>query len=128
MKAEEFSVWFSGVGRLSVEQRREVAAALANLDGGLRRAGETETSAAGGATEKARSGVVVRMLWGRAAMSEWRAKAVRIAQDGRSSPGDARMGFRGSAARAAGAPSMRSPRRRWRICTKGSVGSTTLGR
>ena len=54
---------------------------------------------------KARSGVVVRMLWGRAAMSEWRAKAVRIAQDGRSSPGDARMGFRGSAARAAGAPS-----------------------
>ncbi len=52
MKAEEFSVWFSGVGRLSVEQRREVAAALANLDGGLRRAGETETSAAGGATDK----------------------------------------------------------------------------
>ena len=49
MKAEEFSVWFSGVGRLSVEQRREVAAALANLDGGLRRAGETEASAAGGA-------------------------------------------------------------------------------
>ena len=30
MKAEEFSVWFSGVGRLSVEQRREVGAALAN--------------------------------------------------------------------------------------------------
>ena len=126
MKAEEFSVWFSGVGRLSVEQRREVAAALANLDGGLRRAGETETSAAGGATGKGAKRV--RTLWGRAAMSEWRAKAVRIAQDERSSPGDARMGFRGSAARAAGAPSMRSPRRRWRICTKGSVGSTTLGR
>jgi ribosomal protein L37AE/L43A len=52
MKADDFSVWFSGVGRLSAEQRREVAAALANLDGGLRRAGETETSAAGGATDK----------------------------------------------------------------------------
>lgn len=52
MKGEEFSVWFLGVGRLSVEQRREVAAALANLDGGLRRAGETETSAAGGAADK----------------------------------------------------------------------------
>ena len=52
MKAEEFSVWFAGVGRLSVEQRREVAAALANRDGGLRRAGETETPAAGGATDK----------------------------------------------------------------------------
>ena len=52
MQAEEFSAWFSGVGRLSAEQRREVAAALANLDGGLRRAGETETSAAGGAADK----------------------------------------------------------------------------
>ena len=52
MKAESFPLRFSGVGRLSVEQRREVAAALANLDGGLRRAGETETSAAGGATDK----------------------------------------------------------------------------
>ena len=52
MKADDFSVWFSGVGRLSAEQRREVAAALANLDGGLRRAGGTETSAAGGATDK----------------------------------------------------------------------------
>jgi transposase-like protein len=51
MKADEFSVWFSGVGRLSPGQRREVAAALANLDGGPRR-GETETSAAGGAADK----------------------------------------------------------------------------
>lgn len=53
MKADEFSVWFSGVGGLSPEQRREVAAALANLDGGLRRAGETQTSgAAGGMADK----------------------------------------------------------------------------
>jgi transposase-like protein len=52
MKADEFSVWFSGVGRLSPEQRREVAAALAHLDGGPRRAGETEASAAGGAADK----------------------------------------------------------------------------
>jgi len=52
MKADEFSVWFSGVRRLSAGQRREVAAALANLDGGLGRAGETEASAAGGATDK----------------------------------------------------------------------------
>ena len=52
MKADEFSVSaFSGVGRLSAEQRREVGAALSNLDGGLGRAGETETSAAGGADE-----------------------------------------------------------------------------
>jgi len=51
MKAEEFSVWFSAVSRLSVEQRREVAAALANLDGGPRR-GEPATSAAGGARDK----------------------------------------------------------------------------
>ncbi len=76
----------------------------------------------------ARNGGVVRMLWERAAMSGWRAQAVRIARNERSSPGDARMGFRGSAARLAGAPSMRSPGRRWRICTKGSVGSTTPGR
>ena len=62
MKAEEFSIWFSGVSRLSVEQRREVAAALANLDGGLRRAGETETSAAGGRRTKARSGIFIRTL------------------------------------------------------------------
>ena len=52
MKADEFSVWFSGVGRLSPEQRREVAAALANLDGGPRRAGETEASGAGGTADK----------------------------------------------------------------------------
>ena len=52
MKADEFSVWFSGVGRLSAEQRRAVAATLANLDGGLGRAGETGASAAGGATDK----------------------------------------------------------------------------
>ena len=52
MKADEFSVWFSGVRRQSAGQRREVAAALANLDGGLGRAGETEASAAGGATDK----------------------------------------------------------------------------
>jgi hypothetical protein len=37
-------------------------------------------------------------------MSGWRAKAVRIARDERSSPGATRMGFRGSAAGAAGAP------------------------
>jgi hypothetical protein len=72
MKVEEFSVWFSGVGRLSVEQRGEVAAALANLDGGLRGAGETETCAARGARgTKARSGVVVRILWGRAAKRQF---------------------------------------------------------
>ena len=52
MKADEFSVWFSGVRRLSAGQRREVAAALANRNGGLGRVGETEASAAGGATEK----------------------------------------------------------------------------
>jgi hypothetical protein len=52
MKADEFSVWFSGVRRLSAGQRREVAVALANLNGGLGRAGETEASAAGGATDK----------------------------------------------------------------------------
>jgi hypothetical protein len=52
MKADEFSVWFSGVRRLSAGQRRELAAALANLDGGLGRAGETKASAAGGATDK----------------------------------------------------------------------------
>ena len=52
MKADEFSVWFSGVGPLSVEQRREVGAALANVAGGFERAGETETSAAGGARDK----------------------------------------------------------------------------
>ena len=40
MKADEFLVWVSGVGRLSAEQRREVAAALADLDGGLSRAGD----------------------------------------------------------------------------------------
>jgi hypothetical protein len=51
MKADEFSVWFSGVRRLSAGQRREVAAALANLDGGLGRAG-AKASAAGGATDK----------------------------------------------------------------------------
>jgi transposase-like protein len=52
MKADEFSVWFSGVGRLSAEQRREVAAALAHRGGGLGVAGETEASAAGGARDK----------------------------------------------------------------------------
>src|ERR1700690_396707 len=52
MKADEFLVWFSGVGRLSAEQRREVGAALANLDGGLEREGETETSAARGLGDK----------------------------------------------------------------------------
>jgi len=57
-----------------------------------------------GRRTKARSGVVVQTLWARAAMSGWRAKAVRIARDERSSPGAARMGFRGSAAGAAGAP------------------------
>ena len=31
MKGEEFSVWFSGVGRLNAEQRRAVVAALAKL-------------------------------------------------------------------------------------------------
>src|SRR5271157_5885158 len=34
MKAEEFSVWLCGVGRLSAVQRREALAALAGLDGG----------------------------------------------------------------------------------------------
>src|SRR5580692_10075625 len=52
MRADEFSVWLSGVGRLSAEQRRRAAAALANLDGGLRPAGGTETCAAGGAADK----------------------------------------------------------------------------
>ena len=75
MKADEFSVWFSGVRRLSAGQRREVAAALANWgNGGLGRVGETEASAAGGGRlwRKARGEVVVRMLWERAAMSGWR--------------------------------------------------------
>jgi hypothetical protein len=101
MKADEFSVWFSGVRRLSAGQRREVAAALANLDGGLGRAGETEASAAGGATDKgAKRGCRPDAL----GMSGWRVKAVRIARDEQSSPGAARMGFRGSAAGAVGAP------------------------
>ena len=52
MKADEFLVWVSGVGRLSAEQRREVAVALANLDGGLGREEETENSAAGGTRDK----------------------------------------------------------------------------
>ena len=52
MKADEFSVWISGVGRLSAGQRRAVAAALANRDGGSGREGETEASAAGGARDK----------------------------------------------------------------------------
>ncbi len=34
MKAEEFSVWLSGIGRLSVDQRREALAALAKVGGG----------------------------------------------------------------------------------------------
>jgi hypothetical protein len=69
MKADEFSVWFSGVRRLSAGQRREVAAALANLDGGLGRAGEQRLPRPAGRRTKARSGVVVPMLWARAAMS-----------------------------------------------------------
>jgi hypothetical protein len=52
MKADEFLVWFLGVGRLSAEQRREVAGALGSLDGGLGREGETATSAAAGARDK----------------------------------------------------------------------------
>jgi hypothetical protein len=86
MKADEFSVWFSGVRRLSAGQRREV---------------ETEASAAGGATDKgAKRGCRPDAL----GMSGWRVKAVRIARDEQSSPGAARMGFRGSAAGAVGAP------------------------
>jgi hypothetical protein len=48
MKVDEFSVWFSGVGRLSAEQRREVAAALAHRDGGLGMAGLGWRAWAGG--------------------------------------------------------------------------------
>src|SRR5271166_2452438 len=34
MKAEDFSVWLSGIARLSADQRREGLAALASVDGG----------------------------------------------------------------------------------------------
>jgi hypothetical protein len=71
MKAEEFSVWFSGVGRLSVEQRGEVAAALANLDGGLSGREKRRSARPAGRGTKARSGVVVRVLWGRAAKRQF---------------------------------------------------------
>ncbi len=55
MKAEEFSVWLCGVGRLSADQRREVLAALATLDGGLASAEPKALSeaAANGAAGKA---------------------------------------------------------------------------
>ena len=53
MKGEEFSVWFSGVGRLNAEQRRAVVAALAKL-GGPGRAGETETFATGEGAKRER--------------------------------------------------------------------------
>ena len=52
MTAEEFSVWLSGVARLSADQRREGVAALAKLDGGqdgLRPKAESETFAKGAA-------------------------------------------------------------------------------
>src|ERR1700690_3258909 len=48
------SFWsgFGGVGGGAPDHAREVGAALANLDGGLGREGEPETSAAGGARDK----------------------------------------------------------------------------
>ena len=49
--------------------------------------GPTPAPLMAGRGTTARSGVVVRMLWESAAMSAWRAKAVPIAQDERSSPG-----------------------------------------
>src|SRR5271156_3976669 len=55
MEAEDFSVWLSGIGRLSADQRREAFAALANSEGGregLGPQGESQASA-GGAMGKA---------------------------------------------------------------------------
>ena len=107
MKADEFLVWFSGVGRLSAEQRREVAAAVANLDGGLRRSGETEASAAGGAADKgAKRGGRPDAL-GTTSHERVEAQGCPHCAGRAIVAGDARMGFRGSAAKLAGAPSMR---------------------
>ena len=87
MKAEEFSVWFSGVGRLSVEQRREVAAALADLDGGLSRAGGRDGGFRGRRGEGRKGAKRGRRAdaWGRAAMSESQARlsALRGTRDRR---------------------------------------------
>ena len=57
MKADEFSVWFSGVRRPVSGRRREVAAALANLDGGLWRGGrDGDSPRPAGRGTKARAG------------------------------------------------------------------------
>ena len=60
MKAEEFSVWFAGVGRRDADQRGKVVAALAKLyrgRGEQERARETGAPAAGatGQRREARS-------------------------------------------------------------------------
>ena len=59
MKAEEFSVWLSGVARLSADQRGKALAALANVDGGReglepKAASETLASGAAGKAPKRR--------------------------------------------------------------------------
>src|SRR5271165_5275576 len=105
MKAEEFSVWLFGGGRLSADQRREGLGALASLDGG-RDSPEPKAlseAAANGAAGKASKRRRPDAL-GRIGDERVESRGVRIARGGRSSPGAAPTGFRGSAARVAGAP------------------------
>jgi hypothetical protein len=59
MKAEEFSVWFAGVGRLDGDQRGKVVAALAKLDRGRAEpepAAETGAPTAGATGKGAKRG------------------------------------------------------------------------
>jgi transposase-like protein len=54
MQAEDFSVWLSGIARLSEPQRREAVAALLQTDGGERQPGATATAKADLAARRGR--------------------------------------------------------------------------
>jgi hypothetical protein len=99
MKAEDFAAWLSATSRMNEVQRGEAIAAL-----------EKASAVAAEAKAEARrlAGIAAgRTRWERPAMSASRRMGVPIAPGARSSVGAVRMGFCGSAAGAAGAPSMR---------------------
>src|SRR3984957_7467728 len=110
MKAEDFTAWLSAISGMNEGQRTEAIAAL------------EKASAVGAEGEVPRrrpaSVAAKRTRWERPASSVSRLRDVLIAGDARSSVGAARTDFCGFAAKAVGAPSMRCPRRRWRICVR----------
>ena len=101
MKAEDFAAWLAAISGMSLAQRAEAFATLEEAGSGGAEA-VAESSGQGPGKGRRREDAL-----GTASLSVSRLRGVLIARDARSSVGAARTGCCGSAARVAGAPSMR---------------------